>query len=141
MTRSARFPFSFGQAVLHSALPELPLRVLHQEADAEGNWTISVTDARGGGFWRFPAHELAYADIAEEQREIAAWLGCSVERMNAEHDALHARLARWTGLPSRSLRIAAGGTLPPKEAEVAALEEDAVLYVQRYLCAALEIAA
>lgn len=141
MTRTARFPFSFGQAVRHANLPELPLRVLHQECDGEGKWTISVTDARGGGFWRFPAGELSYSDIAEEQADIAAWLGCSVERMNAEHDALHARLSRWTGIPSQSLRIVAGEKLTPEEREIAALEEDAVLYVQRYLCAALELAA
>lgn len=134
--RSVRLPFSIGQSVKSSTLPELPLRVLAQEFDGD-SWTISVTDARGGGFWRFPAHELTYADIADEQREIAAWVGCSVEQLNRDHDALHARLASWTALPSQSLRIAAGEALTPDEHRLAALEEDAVLHLQRYLCASL----
>lgn len=134
--RAARFPFSIGQAVTNTSFPEIPLRVLAQEYDGD-SWTISVTDARGGGFWRFPAHELTYADIAEEHRAIAGWLGCSVERMESEHDALHARLSRWTGCVSQSLRMARGEPLTDAEADLAALEEDAVLAVQKYLCSAI----
>lgn len=47
------------------------------------------------------------------------------------HDALHARLCAWLGIPeSYSLRQAAG---LPVDAELAAIEEDAVMVVQRLM--------
>lgn len=133
MSRAFRFPFSFGQRVEHPGFT-LPFIVVAQECDKLGDWTVSVTDERGGGWWRFPAHELAYASLADEQAEMAAWLGCSVERMNAHHDALHRWLADRAGLPSYSLLLSEGESLTPDHAAIAAAEEDAVLHVQRYLC-------
>lgn len=56
----------------------------------------------------------------------------AADRMNAEHDPLHAALCRWLGLTSQSLRIAAGEALTPAEHKLAAYEEDAVLHVQRF---------
>ena len=69
------------------------------------------------------------------QEEMAKWLGCSVEQMNAEHDKLHSKLSRWTKEHSYSLELAAGVRLTPQEYTLANLEEDAVLYLQRYLVA------
>lgn len=134
MSRACRFPFSFGQRVEHPGGFTLPFVVVAQECDRLGDWTVSVTDEKGGGWWRFPAHELAYADIADEQAEMAEWLGCSVERMNAHHDDLHRWLAERAGLPSFSLRLSEGERLTSAECAIAAAEEDAVLHVQRYLC-------
>lgn len=135
MTRSVRFPFSFGQEVEHPAFT-FPFIVVAQECDKFGDWTISVTDRKGGGWWRFPAHEISYASLVDEQTAMAEWMGCSVERMNLHHDRLHNWLSERVGQPSYSLRKAAGEALTPEQNTLAAAEEDAVLYVQRYLCAA-----
>ena len=135
MIRTARFPFSFGQKVEHPAFT-LPFVVIAQECDKLGDWTISVTDEKGGGWWRFPANELIFASIVDEQAAMAEWMGCSVERMNAHHDPLHRWIAERIGHPSYSLLASEGRTLTPDESAVAAAEENAVLYVQKYLCAA-----
>lgn len=134
MTRSFRFPFSFRQRVKHEAWPDIEFVVLTQEADHTGQWTISVTDTGGGGFWRFPQHELTYADLVDEQTAMAEWMGCSVDQMNAHHDDLHRWLAARAGLPSYSLKWSAGDQLTPDQNAVAAAEEDAVLEIQKYLC-------
>jgi hypothetical protein len=62
-------------------------------------------------------------------------MGCTVEEMNAVHDSLHADLAKWAGVDSQSLRIAAGAILDAEEHRLAWLEEAAVLNVQRWLLA------
>ena len=134
MSRAFRFPFSFRQTVRHEAFPGTDFNVLAMEADHTGEWTVSVTDPGGGGFWRFPAGELTYADLAEEQAAMAEWMGCPVERMNAHHDSLHRWLAERAGVQSYSLAQYAGKALSPTENAVAAAEEEAVLHVQRYLC-------
>lgn len=134
MTRAARFPFSFGQSVEHPAFT-MPFVVVAQECDKLGDWTISVTDEKGGGWWRFPANELTYASLVDEQAAMAAWVGCSVERMNAHHDKLHRWIADRVGRQSYSLLWSQGRELTPDESAVAAAEEDAVLYIQRYICA------
>lgn len=138
MSRSVRFPFSFGQKVEHPSFT-LPFIVVAQECDKLGDWTISVVDETGGGWWRFPANELTYASIVDEHAAMAEWLGCSIERMEAHHDHLHRWLAERVGHPSYSLKASAGERLTPDQAAVAAAEEDAVLYVQKYLCAAERI--
>jgi hypothetical protein len=135
MTRAARFPFSFGQRVEHPAFV-LPFIVVAQECDKLDDWTISVTDEKGGGWWRFPANELAYVSLVDEQAAMAEWMGCSVERMNAHHDRLHRWIAERVGHPSYSLLFSEGRILAPEESAVAAAEEDAVLYLQRYIIAA-----
>lgn len=57
--------------------------------------------------------------------------GADVLSMTREHDPLHARLCDWLGLPdSYSLRRAVGLDADPT---MAALEEDAVLAVQRFM--------
>lgn len=71
----------------------------------------------------------------DHQAEVAAWLGCSVEKMNKEHDALHQELCGAFGVVSQALRDARGETLTVDQKRVAALEETAVLHVQRWLCA------
>jgi hypothetical protein len=134
MTRAARFPFSFGQRVEHSAFM-LPFIVVAQECDKLGDWTISVTDEKGGGWWRFPANELTFAEIVDEQKAMAEWMGCSVEQMNRHHDRTHAWLAERAGVTSYSLKASEDEHLTPDESAVAAAEEDAVLYLQRYLFA------
>lgn len=71
----------------------------------------------------------------DHQTEVAAWLGCSVENMNKEHDALHQELCGAFGVVSQALRDADGEALTDAERRIAGLEEQAVLYVQRWLCA------
>src|SRR5690348_12256102 len=68
------------------------------------------------------------------QEETAAWLDCSVEEMNELHDDLHRSVEEWTGQHSFSLEIAQNNSVLPLAChELAALEEDAVLYLQRYI--------
>ncbi|GAA4015378.1 hypothetical protein GCM10022280_12640 [Sphingomonas swuensis] len=65
---------------------------------------------------------------------MAEWLGCeTVEEMNNAHDGLHAELAQWMGATSFSLLMAQGVALTPERQALAALEEEAVLFVQRWL--------
>ena len=69
--------------------------------------------------------------FAERQAATARWMGYpDADAMNAAHDPLHRALCRWLGIPSHSLRNAAG---EPHDAALAALEEDAVLHVQRFM--------
>ena len=56
----------------------------------------------------------------------------SVDEMTAEHDALHASLCEWLGLPSNSMKIARGEEVTEAERELSYYEEDAVLHVQRF---------
>lgn len=73
----------------------------------------------------------------EDQAKTAAELGygTDVERMVEDHDPLHALLCDWLGIgESYALRIAAGEL--PEDHELAYLEEDAVLAVQRFMVAA-----
>lgn len=67
------------------------------------------------------------------QRQTAAELGCSVERMNREHDLTHSLLAAWLGLgQSPTLYgVAVGEKYPLHD-----LEEAAVLAIQRFAIAA-----
>lgn len=70
-----------------------------------------------------------------EQRATAAGLGYPSGddglAMVLHHDPLHALLCCWLGIPSRALQVAAG--LLPEYDEMACLEEDAVLAVQRLM--------
>lgn len=69
------------------------------------------------------------------QAEVAAWLGCTVERMNADHDALHEELCGAFGVESRAMRDARGEVINEADRHIANLEEEAVLHVQRWLVA------
>lgn len=70
--------------------------------------------------YRATARDLGYGEGPE-----AALAMCR------DHDALHARLCEWLGIPeSYSLRQAAG---LPVDAELAAIEEAAVMAAQRLL--------
>lgn len=140
MTRTARFPFSFGQKVEHPAFT-MPFVVVAQECDKLGDWTIGVTDEQGGGWWRFPANELVFASIVDEQAAMAEWMGCSVEKMNRCHDRLHRWIADRVGHPSYSLLASQGEHLTPEENAVAAVEEESVLHLQRYIVAAEKLRA
>lgn len=65
----------------------------------------------------------------QHQQEMANWLGASdVKEMNAFHDNLHEALAEWLAIPSYAL-------MPEetKPQELAALEEVAVLHLQRFI--------
>lgn len=66
----------------------------------------------------------------QHQLEVAQWVGCSVDDLNAHHDALHGALCRWLGVPSHSLACARSDT---HDAALAALEEEAVMHVQRFM--------
>lgn len=64
------------------------------------------------------------------QCEVASWMGYpSVAAMNRHHDDVHAALCDWLGVTSHSLRCAAG---EPHVAELAEMEETAVLALQRF---------
>jgi hypothetical protein len=70
----------------------------------------------------------------QHQQAMAEWCGYrDADGLNADHDALHMSLARWLGVDSNAMRQASGAILTPGEAELAALEEDAVLSTQRYM--------
>jgi hypothetical protein len=64
-------------------------------------------------------HPRAFPDQSfdDHQAEMAKWMGCSVERMNADHDRLHLALCRWLGVPHTD----------------SGAEEEAVLAVQRFM--------
>jgi hypothetical protein len=64
-----------------------------------------------------------------DQARTAEWLGCSVEQMNRDHDGLHHALCGWLGVPSHSMADAAGESF---DGNLAALEETAVLHLQRF---------
>ena len=64
---------------------------------------------------------------------MATWLGTTVEAMDRDHDPLHHALCAWLGITSQSMRVAAGERLTEQEHELAGYEEEAVLYLQRYL--------
>lgn len=68
------------------------------------------------------------------QREMAAWVGCTVDEMNAAHDTLHRELTAWLGTQSLALKQAAGEQLTAEEQALADFEEEAVLHVQRFMC-------
>lgn len=65
----------------------------------------------------------------------AQWMGYGddIAGMDREHDFWHRSLAKWLGLPSYSMRVAAGEDLSHGERVLAGLEEDAVLMLQRYV--------
>ena len=71
--------------------------------------------------------------FADHQREMAEWLGASVDEMNRCHDPLHHSLCAWLGIPSHAMRIAAGEPVSPAEAGLAEVEEVAALCVQRLM--------
>jgi hypothetical protein len=67
--------------------------------------------------------------FAEHQAETARWMGYpDAAAMNAVHDPLHLALCHWLGIPSHSMACAAGEA---HDAALAAVEESAVLHVQR----------
>jgi hypothetical protein len=69
-----------------------------------------------------------------DKAELAKWMGYdNVEQMDAEHDGLHYILTQSFNLPSYSLAIANGLELSHEEWMIANYEEDAVLYLQRWL--------
>lgn len=66
--------------------------------------------------------------------DLATWMGYNtIEEMDKDHDDLHTRLCEAFDVPSYSMIIANGGTLPHDEYCLANYEEDAVLHVQRWL--------
>lgn len=72
--------------------------------------------------------------FADHQEEMARWMGyADAQAMNLDHDRLHSAVAFFLGVPSHALRDAAGAALSDREANLAALEEAAVLPLQRYM--------
>lgn len=69
----------------------------------------------------------------DHQADMARWMGVSVEAMNKWHDRTHEALCRLFGLPSQSLRHARGEDMTPRDYHLAGLEEEATLYVQRFM--------
>lgn len=74
----------------------------------------------------------AHPDGSEEQVRTARRLGYDgdVGAMTRDHDPLHLALCDWLGIESQALAAAAG---EPADHDLAALEEDAVLAVQRLM--------
>lgn len=71
--------------------------------------------------------------LDQHQAEMARWMGVSVETMNRVHDPRHHALCAMLGLPSQSMRQAAGEDMTAKDYHLASLEEQAVLNVQRFM--------
>ncbi len=96
------------------------------------------TEVAVGSNWArttLPCGTTVYAEPNADSPRMAALLGygADVDAMTREHDLLHSRLMDWLGQPySHGLRAAVGLEHNPT---VAALEEDAVLAVQRLSCA------
>lgn len=68
----------------------------------------------------------------DHQAAVARWMGmASAAQMNADHDSLHRSLCRWLGVESHSMLCAEG---KPHDAALAAIEEAAVLHLQRMPC-------
>lgn len=66
--------------------------------------------------------------------ETAAWMGYdTIEAMDRDHDALHMALADSLRVESMSMKQAKGETLTETEQELAWIEENAVLNVQRWM--------
>lgn len=68
----------------------------------------------------------------------AKWMGypqglAGIAAMDRDHDPLHERLCDWLGIPSTSMKIARGGAVTGAEQRLAGYEEDAVLYLQRFI--------
>lgn len=69
--------------------------------------------------------------LAAQQDATARWMGYpDADAMNQDHDTTHLLLTAWLGVPSHSLMCARG---EEHDAKLAAIEEDAVLYVQRLM--------
>jgi hypothetical protein len=67
------------------------------------------------------------------KEETAAFIGCSVEEMDRDHDDIHRGLCKLLDVKSYSMAVANREQLTHEEWEIANYEEDAVLYVQRWL--------
>lgn len=59
--------------------------------------------------------------------------GDDVAAMNRDHDPLHYSLCAWLQVPSYSMVIARNEPVTPAQASLAAIEEAAVLAVQRLM--------
>lgn len=71
------------------------------------------------------------SDQAQTARELG--YGEDVRAMNREHDLIHLDLCTWLRIPSLAIQQAAGRRLSQEDAGLAAIEEDAVLAVQRLI--------
>lgn len=71
-----------------------------------------------------------FQSFDDHQAEVAAWMGCDVNTMNRDHDPLHHALCDWLGVESEAMKDAAG---EPHDAELAGIEEEAVLMAQRLM--------
>jgi hypothetical protein len=73
--------------------------------------------------------------VADDKATTARRLGYGgdIAGMDRDHDPLHRALCAWLGVPSHSLRVAAGEQLTPEEQQLAWIEEGAVLEVQRLM--------
>jgi hypothetical protein len=65
----------------------------------------------------------------------AEWMGYGedIAEMDRCHDWWHQALAKWLGLPSHSMRVAAGEDLSHDQRVLAGNEEDAILNLQKYV--------
>lgn len=79
-----------------------------------------------------PGGEEVHAHPNHKSADMALRLGygTDVAAMTRDHDPLHARLTDWLGLRS-SLALEAAAGLRPND-DLAAMEEEAVLAVQRF---------
>jgi hypothetical protein len=70
--------------------------------------------------------------VANDKATTARRLGYGddIAAMDRDHDPLHRAVCAWLGVPSHSLRVAAGEQLTPEEQRLAWIEESAVLELQ-----------
>jgi hypothetical protein len=68
------------------------------------------------------------------QAVMAKWAGYpDAASLNADHDRLHRAVCNWLGVESRAMMIAAGCCLGAADRDLAVLEEQAVLHLQRFM--------
>lgn len=65
--------------------------------------------------------------------DMARWMGTTVEQMDHVHDRLHRAICAMLGLTSQSLRQAAGEEMTARDYHLASIEEEAILFCQRFL--------
>lgn len=100
------------------------------------NGTVIEADPAGSCIW-LPCGAMIAGrpQDTDEYRATAARLGYGADTlaMCREHDPLHVLLCDWLSLPTSYAMLDAAGLLDPADRELAAIEEEAVIAVQRLM--------
>lgn len=78
--------------------------------------------------------EYAKAQPLGNEEELAQWMGYdSVEEMDEDHNLTHEAICEQLGVRSYSLAVRDGLTLNDEQYRIAAMEEQAIIHIQRWL--------